>query len=289
MVRSGALRALLAFGGLAQGSSTGDALALLQQQVSASPPGYGIQNEMDEAMSKWIAGMYRILRSRPNPLLKKCCSLAQEHGVRPWRSWGSMNETMVGLWTTSNCNVQVGAHIPNYAVGTPYCDQSKAYVVLARPAELGGNDYEEEIGAVTRVACNEEDRRALNDTYLGHRFPPMLGEECMPEQLASYSVHYGDFRGCVSKLMGISSSCSRCHANFLRGISGMKAPYGKCFESCYPLLMCGKLSDCADRAQQCSGCVQPALYEFNKCVGGPIENRLRMDNVMQQIIHFSPR
>mmetsp|Transcript_77214 Transcript_77214/g.174668 ORF Transcript_77214/g.174668 Transcript_77214/m.174668 type:complete len:291 (-) Transcript_77214:43-915(-) len=290
MVRSSTLPVLLTLTGLTPGSSTGlEAVSLLQHQVSAEQPSYGIQNERDEAMSRWIAGMYRILRSRPNPLLNKCCNMARDHGVMPWRSWGSMNESMVGLWHSSGCNMQVGAHIPNYAVGTPFCDQSRAYVVLARPAELGANAYEDEIAAVTKVSCSEQDRKQMNDTYMGIRYTPALGEECMPENLASFSVQHGVFRGCVGKLLNISQSCTRCHANFLRGLSGMKAPYAKCFDSCFPLMTCPRLSMCAERAQQCSACVQPALFEVNKCIGGPTMNRLRMENVFEQIIRFSPR
>lgn len=288
MVR--AFPALLTLTGLSQSNAAGlDTSSLVQQQLSFEQPASGITNERDEAMSRWIAGMYRILRSRPNPLLNKCCNLAQEHGVKPWRSWGTMNESMVGLWHANNCNQMVGAHVEHYAVGTPYCDQTKAFVVLDRPAELLRESFEDEIGAVTKVSCTEEDRLALNNTYLGKRTSPALGEECMPENLASFSLQHGTFRGCVSTLMGISMSCTKCHANFLRSISGLKAPYSKCFDTCFPLMTCSRLSQCPERAQQCSACVQPALYEANTCIGGPIMNRLRMENVFEQIIRFSPR
>lgn len=291
MARGRALRALVAITGLAQGEVAGhDSVSMLQHQVHSDQlPQTTIQSNTDEAMQRWIAGLFRILRTRPNPLLQRCCHLAEEHGVKPWRTWGTMNDSMVALWNTNNCNHQVGAHIENFAVGTPYCAQHKAYTILARPSELGGSDFEEEVGAMVAPSCTDEDRLALNNTYLGKHFVPVMEEACMPENLATISLKHGQLRTCVSEMMNISKNCAKCHTTFVRSISGMKAPYAQCLDTCYPLMTCPRLSMCSDRAQRCSACVQPALYAHNKCIGGPTMNPLTMENVFENMIRFSPR
>mmetsp|Transcript_76117 Transcript_76117/g.246518 ORF Transcript_76117/g.246518 Transcript_76117/m.246518 type:complete len:313 (+) Transcript_76117:1-939(+) len=280
--------AALAAAAAARGAAAADAISLVQHSLQYDPPEL---TAYTEGMRIWLGGFYSIMRTRTDPLLSGCCSMALQHRVLPWESWGTADAEQQVWWNERECNAVVGAYEENIPVGTPNCQTATALSSLVPAAPPLTFELAATGAGRSGAGCSLEDRKQLNNTFLGLTTEEeVLGEECMPYHVAVNGMNYTTLRRCVQKLMGVSTGCSACYADMLQDIAGDNTPTTPaCFVPCMPLMACEALKYCNGPSTTCAACVQPAITTHAKCLGGPVENQMDMEGLLAKMVGIKVR
>jgi len=271
VVLAAALRSALAMSG------SEDAVSMIQVEAArAGDP------QFELAMREWMGHFYRMMRTKQNPLLTSCCGLAKRVGIEPFLDWGKASADQQTWWNDLDCNAAVGANTQEEPHGTPNCETMNMITSLV-PKELLKSPLEL---YSAQSACSAEDRESINGTFLGETEPEQLPVECMPSRIVDAGqVKWETFATCVRRIYGISKDCSECYSNFLYEIGGDSMKSTGCQTQCYGLEACPSLRYCTKTASWCGKCIQPALNNYHKCMGGPVQNQLNLEDVMRKIVH----
>mmetsp|Transcript_19392 Transcript_19392/g.60988 ORF Transcript_19392/g.60988 Transcript_19392/m.60988 type:complete len:286 (-) Transcript_19392:76-933(-) len=270
-----ALAAAPAFA-MASGTAGGDVVSMIQHEAKASQP------NVELAVRQWIGHFYAMMKAKQDPLLSSCCKLAKETGLSPFLSWGMATAEQQEFWNDRECNAAVGANSPEEPSGTPNCE-TMAMLTSLVPKSLARNPIELYSADST---CSEEDRMQINSTFLSDDPPAGLTPDCAPSSIVGQGkVNYATFQTCITKLLDVSRDCATCYTNFIKDVADLDTNSKTCTNTCYGLEACASLRYCAKQSTWCVTCIQPALNRYNKCLGGPVENQLNMEDVMRKMVH----
>jgi len=278
MVRAGAIVLAAAVrSALSAPRLDGDAVSLLQvESAKAGDP----QREL--AVREWMGSLYHMIRTKQDPLLTSCCTLAKRVGVEPFLDWGKASADQQDWWNSVDCNSAVGANTKEEPHGIPNC-QAMSMITSLVPKELIKSPLEL---YSAESACSAEDRESINSTFLGETEDEQLPVECMPSRIVDAGrVAWDTFATCVRRIYGISKDCSNCYANFLSEIGGDAGRSNGCTIECYGLEACASLRYCTKTTSWCAKCVQPAINKYHSCMGGPVQNQLNLEDIMRKMVH----
>lgn len=216
-------------------------------------------------------------------MLASCCKMAKEKKVQPFLSWGKTNKQQQNWWNQVDCNTAVGALNPDEPVGTPNCETMTMFNTLL-PEGVAKKPIE--LYSLQESSCSEEDRAEINATYLGEEPEAAMPYECAPSKVVeSVGIHWDVFARCVRRILGVSTDCSMCYADFMSALGDVNPSKKGCIKECYGLEACSSLRNCQKQSAWCAECVQPELNKYYKCMGGPVVNQLNLEDIMRKLVH----
>lgn len=259
--------------------SVSDESSLLQRHLEGQQPNAELFNSQ---MRSWLDGYYGILRTKGDEWLTKCCDLHRETGIDPWNSWGTATEEQQKTWQDSNCNAIVGSAEEDVGIGAPNCAVG-IYDSLLRNKPIGVALHQ-----VEDEGCDDIDRESIDDEFFDREsIPDTMSIECNSDHLlGSSGVNFTMLASCTKSILKLSDTCTGCYTDFIKNVGGTSSTPG-CFAICHKLTYCLRKDQCTSKAKLCAACVQPALIEYNRCIGGKIYNPFTIDNFLKKIVRFS--
>mmetsp|Transcript_137099 Transcript_137099/g.426007 ORF Transcript_137099/g.426007 Transcript_137099/m.426007 type:complete len:288 (-) Transcript_137099:335-1198(-) len=265
---------------VASSGSVRDETSLVQRQLQGQQlPDAEMFNVQ---VTSWLDGYYSVIRSKGDEWLIKCCEKSRTYGIDPWNSWGTASEEDQKWWQETNCNAIVGSVEEDIGIGTPNCERGTYDSLLrAHSKQVALHRTEEE-------GCDDIDRESIDDEYFDRdSIPSPLSIECNSDHLVGGgAVNFTRFAECTKSILKISDTCTACYTNFVKNVAGTPTTPG-CFTMCHTLTYCRKRELCSNKLKICAQCAQPALVEYDRCVGGSLHNRLNIDHFLKKMLRFS--
>mmetsp|Transcript_62403 Transcript_62403/g.140664 ORF Transcript_62403/g.140664 Transcript_62403/m.140664 type:complete len:309 (+) Transcript_62403:55-981(+) len=280
-----------------------DAASLLQDAPyivhHTQAPGENI-DYLQDGSAVFRRRMLRFIFDRDAPITQKCCDLALNNHIRPYKSWGSISAEDKAWWKENHCTSMVGALAINTSSTLPNClrpGRIRNVVRHADPLELVSlyrSSTLDDSGDPEEPDCTEEERRSINNTVTGKGKYKERPVACNVNMYQLDSMGTLD-RECLSNTFGISEDCAGCTATFMKEFARdvfqmMSSDYKitlqqkTCFSECYWLKSCLTPDSCPESLKWCQDCIEPRMAKYHHCLGGPIINQLTMPDFFDNIV-----